>query len=343
MNDLRFHQLFDASQHPIWLADPYTLQFLALNPATVRKFGYPPAEYPAMSLTDLLAPTELGRLNLSPAGLAGVDKVGALIGIFHVRLQSGVAIKVEFFTCPVNYESREALLLLAIDITYREELRQTARDVLEHERRWVANELHDAFGQELTGLLFLLGGLKSTLTNSDGEAAAAVERAEKVAQRALDTCRRMSRTLKPSAAPSRALADMLRDLVDPYDSPSGPSIKVLTPSLTDMTLSAETSTHLFRIAQEAFANALRHSSANNIAITLEVRPSRIRLEILDDGRGLGDDVMVMPGIGLKTMQFRAGLIGARLSVTRQQPSGTRVICELPLYDERARISYESDP
>jgi signal transduction histidine kinase len=76
---------------------------------------------------------------------------------------------------------------------------------------------------------------------------------------------------------------------------------------------------------------------------LEVQPSRIRLEILDDGRGLGDDVMVMPGIGLKTMQFRAGLIGARLSVTRQQPSGTRVICELPKYDERARISYESDP
>jgi signal transduction histidine kinase len=79
-----------------------------------------------------------------------------------------------------------------------------------------------------------------------------------------------------------------------------------------------------------------------MTITLEVQPSRIRLEILDDGRGLGDEVMVMPGIGLKTMQFRADLIGARLSLTRQQPSGTRVICELPLYDERARISYESD-
>jgi signal transduction histidine kinase len=80
-----------------------------------------------------------------------------------------------------------------------------------------------------------------------------------------------------------------------------------------------------------------------MTITLEVQPSFIRLEILDDGRGLGDHVMVMPGIGLKTMQFRADLIGARLSLTRQQPSGTRVICELPLHDERAHISYERDP
>jgi hypothetical protein len=343
MDDLRFQKLFDSSRHPIWLADPNTLRFLTFNPATPRRFGYHPAEFAGMSLTDLLPSTEFARLNLSLTGLAGAERVNALIGIFRVRLQSGRLIKVEFFTSPVTYGTREVLLVLAIDVTYREELKQTARDAFDHELRRVANELHDSLGQELTGVTYLLSNVKSTLLKSDRNSIEAVERVEQIAQRALHTCRRISHTLRPSAASSRVLADMLRHLVDPYQSPSGPNVSLLTTSHADIVLSAETGTHLFRIAQEAFANALRHSSANNMTITLEVDAALIRLEVADDGHGLGDELTVIPGMGLKTMQFRADLIGARFSLTRREPRGTRVLCELPLHEDRARISYDCGP
>lgn len=343
MDDLRFQQLFDCSRHPIWLADPYTLRFLAFNPATPRRFGYDPGEFPGMSLIDLLPSTEFARLNLSLTGLAGTEKVNALIGIFRVRLQSGMLTKVEFFTFPVTYRTREVLLVLAIDVTYREELKQTARDAFDHELRRVANELHDSLGQELTGLSFLIRGLKSSLLKAGVQSIEAVERLEQIAQGTLDTCRRLSHTLSPLTASSLSLADMLRNLVDPYRGSSGPSISFSTTSGADAVLSAETSSHLFRIAQEAFANALRHSSASNITITLEVDTALIRLEIADDGRGLRDDLMVIPGLGLKTMQFRAYLIGARFSLTRREQGGSSVLCELPRHDERARISFDSDP
>jgi signal transduction histidine kinase len=100
-------------------------------------------------------------------------------------------------------------------------------------------------------------------------------------------------------------------------------------------LSAAASDHLYRIAQEALANALKHSHANSIKVTLDIEREHVRLEICDDGWGVKDADQNAPGLGLRTMQYRASMIGARLKITPFRPNGTRVICECPQGSEWA--------
>ena len=94
----------------------------------------------------------------------------------------------------------------------------------------------------------------------------------------------------------------------------------LSPTATD---------HLYRIAQEALTNALKHANANSIRVTLDVERDRVRLEICDDGEGVKDAGPHTPGLGLRTMQYRASMIGARFEIAPFGRNGTRVRCDCP--------------
>ena len=87
--------------------------------------------------------------------------------------------------------------------------------------------------------------------------------------------------------------------------------------------------HLYRIAQEAVQNALKHSGATNIDIELWSRPGELILSIVDDGRGLASENDSGSGLGMRTMRFRASAIGGKLSIIRGAGGGNSVICDVP--------------
>jgi signal transduction histidine kinase len=87
--------------------------------------------------------------------------------------------------------------------------------------------------------------------------------------------------------------------------------------------------HLYRIAQEAVQNALKHSDAHAIDIDLSVRHGSVRLEVFDDGRGLSTQDARGTGLGMRTMRFRSSAIGGRLSMGRRAGGGNSVVCEAP--------------
>jgi two-component system, LuxR family, sensor kinase FixL len=88
----------------------------------------------------------------------------------------------------------------------------------------------------------------------------------------------------------------------------------------------QTATHLYRIAKEAVTNALKHSGAKNITISLESDERFVKLHIHDDGGGFPREPLENKGMGLKIMRYRAGLINAGLSVGPAEPGGTLVSC-----------------
>jgi signal transduction histidine kinase len=92
---------------------------------------------------------------------------------------------------------------------------------------------------------------------------------------------------------------------------------------------ARSSTQLYRIAQEATSNAIRHARARRIRITMEKERDDILLMIEDDGMGLSDDLPANQGMGLQTMRYRAGMLGGTLEMHSGQDGGTRVVCRIP--------------
>jgi signal transduction histidine kinase len=88
--------------------------------------------------------------------------------------------------------------------------------------------------------------------------------------------------------------------------------------------------HLFRIAQEAVNNAVKHSGASRVVIGLESQDGGVRLEVCDNGRGLSPESHSGGGLGLQIMRHRAGAIGAELTITSREGGGLAVVCILPV-------------
>jgi signal transduction histidine kinase len=87
-------------------------------------------------------------------------------------------------------------------------------------------------------------------------------------------------------------------------------------------------THLYRIAQEAISNALRHSGGRNIRIALQRENGQTVLRIDDDGKGLSPEAAHAGGMGLRTMQYRAALLGGKLEAGPGPDGGTRIECRV---------------
>jgi len=198
--------------------------------------------------------------------------------------------------------------------------------VQEDERRRIARELHDGVGQVLTALTLTLD---AAATAPDEHAAATRhERARRLADTALAETRDLAHRMRPARLEERGLAAAVRDLA----SQSGfPVVVVAGEGTSDPHLLADIATvEVFRIIQEALANAARHSGATGARVALTRRDDRLLVVVSDDGHGFDVAAGREPGIGLAGMEERAAMLGGRLKIASQPGHGTRVALELPV-------------
>jgi signal transduction histidine kinase len=211
----------------------------------------------------------------------------------------------------------------------RRQLEAALLDAVGREQHRFGTDLHDGLGQELTGLALLLSALTNTARASHSPHVADLEQACEVARHTAQSCQTIARGLSPIGPAEGGLIGALRDLVARLKGRSGPSVDISVNEVSRLGLSAAASDHLYRIAQEAIQNALKHAHANTIKVTLDVEREHVRLEIRDDGGGVKEVTGGARGLGLRTMQYRASMIGARFEIAPFRPSGTRVICDCP--------------
>jgi two-component system CheB/CheR fusion protein len=223
-------------------------------------------------------------------------------------------------------------LAVAFDITRRKELEREAvqREVLAiaaREQRQIGQELHDGVGQELTGLGLMAQSLAQRLPEDGAEQRIALR-----VLRGLDSVhqqvREVSRGLIPVHVESRGLSAALDDLAARTAEACGIEVTAECPEWVELPDHA-TATHLFRIAQEAVANAVRHGRPRHIRLTLLAEPNGLRMRIRDDGTGIGAGAEQGDGLGLRIMRYRAGQIGGTLEVHPSRQGGTVVSCTLP--------------
>lgn len=206
---------------------------------------------------------------------------------------------------------------------------QTSRAVLigqEGERLRVARELHDEVAQGLVAVQ-----LMAERAGADAPPRAAAEFAE-IADRIhfyLDELRRIAHELRPETLDDLGLINALIALGNATAADRGMAVeRDLPPQAPD--LSDEQELVVYRIAQEALANAARHSHGSRAGLRLATEDGRLTLEVTDDGVGVGTEPIADDGVGIKGMRERARLIGGSVEIAPGAERGTRVALTVPL-------------
>ncbi len=226
---------------------------------------------------------------------------------------------------------RRLVCAAARDVTADRKLeRELIIEASDREKERMGRELHDGLCQNLAGIAALSATLARKLAARDDPAAAAAVEITALLQQTIGEARDLARGLNPAGRLAQmGVAAALQVLAA--------NVKAL--HLVDCTfagnrnfprLDLAAEAHLYRIAQEAVQNAIAHGRAKRIAISLRILDGEGSLRIRDNGVGMPRAHAAAEGHGLRSMDYRAGLIGASLRVERAPPRGTIVLCRFPL-------------
>jgi len=218
---------------------------------------------------------------------------------------------------------------VGFDITERKSLEEAILEISAREQRRIAQDLHDGLGQHLTGIAFMSKVLEEKL--SDKEMPEAVEAAKivKMVNQAIDNTRELARGLHPVAAEPLGLMSALKKWASEVEE----LFHIRCAFQCERTLrihDANLATHLYRIAQEAVNNAIRHGKSKNIVIGLSGKSGTGVLSIQDDGAGFPKKQVNPPGVGLSIMSYRADMVGGSVKVQPNEEGGITVTCIFPV-------------
>lgn len=212
----------------------------------------------------------------------------------------------------------------------------------EDERQRVARELHDETAQSLTSLLLRLRLLERSQTPE--EARAHVQELRALTSQALDDVRRVALELRPKILDDLGLGAALAWRVDELNSVPGMRAALHVDQLGNR-LPRSVELVLFRVAQEALTNVVRHAHASEVQILLRREGNQITLDVLDNGRGF--DTMragAQPGsgLGLLGMRERVMLAGGDLRIESPSRGGTRIVASIPLDSASEGTGHDQD-
>ena len=218
------------------------------------------------------------------------------------------------------------------EMKIREQLEKTVTESAERESQRIGHELHDSLGQHLTATSLALQVLRSRLARDSSPRSKDVDQAVEMVEQGINLTRKIAKGLFPLELEGEGLVAALLE----FSRVTARNHHVACELKCDSSVSLSDSiaaTHLYRIAQEAVVNAIKHGHVSRIEIELSRRDTNLTLSIKDDGIGLPADLPKGRGIGIQIMSSRAGMIGGFLSVKNQGGGGTIVRCDLPLTDD----------
>lgn len=217
------------------------------------------------------------------------------------------------------------------DITERKLLEKAIVDASEMERKHIGQELHDTVSQHLAGLTMLTQVLQNKITHSKDEVVQALSsdahNISQLAAMALSQVKNISHGLYPVELERNGLGVALAQLTAQQGALF--TVDCVYTGETDIPdLDPSAAMHLYRIAQEALSNAIKHANASRIEVELRMEPERqLTVEVRDNGIGLPSSLRKQSsGLGLAIMNFRANMIGSECVIHTRRGRGTRVCC-----------------
>jgi len=220
-------------------------------------------------------------------------------------------------------------MALKEDITERKRAEQDVLEISGHELNRIGQELHDDICQWMAATSMLAGALARNLAKESPENAARAREVSENTRHALDSLRMLARGLTPEVIQlegglTGALLKLAANVENMF------RIRCLYECAGTVEIRDENvALHLYRIAQEAISNAVRHGGAQEVVIVLRRHDGRVSMLIRDDGSGIPQPLPLTSGMGLRSMRYRAESIGATLEIRPGASGGTEIVCTLP--------------
>ncbi len=309
------------------------------NPAAEKTFGYDRSEVAGKNVSILMPEPYHSQHD---GYLDSFKKTGhaKIIGIGREvvgRRKNGDVFPMELSVSEVRTADRRFFCGFVRDISERKELEREILAISDRERTRIGQDLHDDLGQQLTGVEFMCQTLEQTLSAKGIGESAAVDEIGRLVRAAIAHTRRLARGLSPVILDPGGLIPALEELAEITSRQYGVQCVFHCPRGFPVD-DEQAAGHLYRIAQEAIQNAMKHGKATEIKLSLTKTTERLALCIRDNGRGIPKRLPKNHGMGLRVMGYRAGLIGGSLAVQRLDDGGTTVLCTVHLKARSA--SYE---
>ena len=303
----------------------------SLNPAGERIFGYRAAEVIGRNVSSLMPSPyrdehDTYLSNYMRTGQAKIIGIGReVIG----QRKDGSVFPMDLSVSEVRLSNRRLFTGFVRDLTHRKQLESEVLEISDREQRRIGQDLHDGLGQHLTGIELMSQVLEQRLTSTRSkDTASLAAEAGKIARHvreAIGQTRSLARGLCPVVLESEGLMAALAQLASQAEQmfqiqcqfECDRPVLVTEPAIA---------THLYRITQEAVSNAVKHGKARRVHIRLRATSERIILLVKDHGVGLPKTLPKDKGMGLRIMQYRAGIIGGSVVVKRDPEGGTSVLC-----------------
>jgi signal transduction histidine kinase len=201
--------------------------------------------------------------------------------------------------------------------------------VREEERTWIAREIHDHLGQDLTGLKMDLAWLERRLPEDQTVLREKTQAMARLIDTTTQSVRQLSTALRPGLLDDLGLLAALDWLARDFQSRTGIHCECVS-ALEEDPVGREPATHLFRIVQEALTNIARHANATAVTIRLAEDAGWVVLVVQDDGKGITEQEMTSArGLGLVGIRERALLLGGEVIFTGVPGRGTTVTVKVP--------------
>ena len=323
----QFRQMAENAKDAFWLIEARTQKVLYVSPAFERIWNRP-VEMDAARWFAHIHPDD--RAHVLRAFRSGLRTGIPATVTYRLIWPDGSIRWIESSGAMIrdarNHPSRAAGLIR--DITDQRRLEAEILQATETERQRLGRDLHDSLGQALTAIGYLADAVREDLARAKRPEADDVRKLGRLIGQTAADAHALARGLLLADVKRGGLAAALQELAFRTQELFGIACRYAGPGSLPP-LDVQAAGQLYRIAQEAATNAAKHGRAKHIEIRLAKERRGLLLSVRDSGRGLPARKKSAPGLGLDIMRYRAGLIGATLSIDSQPRRGTTVNCLLP--------------
>jgi PAS domain S-box-containing protein len=300
------------------------------NPAFERMFGFTPGGAVDTPVEALIAQAPGVRRDRLDAQLLGpiIEPPGVTPVEFKCRRRDGSTFEAACVATLTHVDGATHRLAVITDVTERRGLEREILEIAGREQLRIGSDLHDGLGQDLTGVALMLRSVVAQLRKENSTARGDVEDIISLVNGAIESTRAMARGLAPVGADRGGLIAGLQSMAVRGMERYGVRAHFNTSLKEPLTLDDGAATHLYRIAQEAFTNAIRHGRVTQVTISLATADGVLSLSVQDNGRGF-DERNANNGMGMKLMRYRAQMLGGDVTVANNTGGGVVVRCTCP--------------